>query len=100
MVIGTFFKTGFEKGLPLHEQVVRHLLPLVPKARKGFWPYYFAVNERVVLPRRAGAALNSRLRIPGKNRHPDLSCSFFFLSPLNTYDPLPGNPNPLSREGR
>uniref|UniRef100_UPI002FE4FADC NDUEG2 n=2 Tax=Euglena gracilis TaxID=3039 RepID=UPI002FE4FADC len=75
MVIGTFFKTGFEKGLPLHEQVVRHLLPLVPKARKGFWPYYFAVNERVVLPRRAGAALNSRLRIPGKNRRECLPTS-------------------------
>eukprot|EP01001_Neometanema_parovale_P004902 NODE_1735_length_1624_cov_106.359760_g1654_i0.p1 GENE.NODE_1735_length_1624_cov_106.359760_g1654_i0~~NODE_1735_length_1624_cov_106.359760_g1654_i0.p1 ORF type:complete len:492 (-),score=99.17 NODE_1735_length_1624_cov_106.359760_g1654_i0:147-1571(-) len=70
MPFGTYFKTGFERGLPSHEAVVKALAPLLQKGRaqQGVWPFVFAMQDPGVLPVHAGRALNSRLRIPGKQR--------------------------------
>jgi hypothetical protein len=67
MVLGTFFKTGFEKGLTSHESVVKNVLPLLLKTKNSYWPLSFAFNGSA-LPRQAGTALNNRLKLTGKNR--------------------------------
>ena len=68
MVLGTFFKTGFEKGSASHEQLVKVLLPLLKSTKTSYWPYHYGSGDSGVLARQAGTALNRRLQLPGKNR--------------------------------
>lgn len=72
MVLGTFFKTAFEKGLPAHEQLVKQLIPLLNNTKTSYWPCHYANGQT---SRQAGTALSTRLRLPGKNRRTCISTS-------------------------